>query len=73
MGLALLLPLTEAATFTAGCAVLQSARIDPKRTEIVLLLAVMVLAVTLLIGLTPPDLAGDAVSLDPAHLWPGPP
>ncbi|MCJ2057453.1 hypothetical protein MKL09_12890 [Methylobacterium sp. J-048] len=68
-----ILPLTEAATFTVGCAVLQSARIDPERVAVVLVLAAAILAVAVLIGLTPMDLAGDSLSLDPASLWPQPP
>ncbi|KST58895.1 hypothetical protein AO398_20005 [Methylobacterium sp. GXS13] len=70
MALAQFLPLTEAATFTLGCAVLHATRIDPERIAIVLVLTAAILAVALLIGLTPADLAGDAVSLDPANLWP---
>ncbi|MCJ2096077.1 hypothetical protein MKK67_26795 [Methylobacterium sp. J-072] len=70
MGPVPILPLTEAATFTIGCAVLQSARIDPERVAIVLVLAAAILAAAVLIGLTPADVAGDAASLDPANLWP---
>jgi len=50
--------------------VLHATRIDPERVAIVLILTAAILAVALLIGLTPADLAGDAMSLDPANLWP---
>jgi len=70
MGLVQILPLTEAATFTAGCAVLRSVRIDPERVAIVLIIGVAVLAAALLIALTPPDIGGDSLSLDPTILWP---
>ncbi|SFM28677.1 hypothetical protein [Methylobacterium pseudosasicola] len=70
MGPVQILPLTEAATFTIGCAVLKSTRIDPERVAVVLVLAAAILAAAVLIGLTPADVAGDAASLDPANLWP---
>ena len=72
VALAQILPLAEAATFTAGCLVLRSTWIDPKRVEFALILAVVVLSIALLIGLTPPDLVGDTGCLDPAGLWPQP-
>ncbi|EIZ82829.1 hypothetical protein WYO_4705 [Methylobacterium sp. GXF4] len=70
MALAQLLPLTEAATFTAGCMVLRSARIDPERVANVLLPAATILAAILLIGLTPTEFADAVFSLDPGALWP---
>ncbi len=66
-----LVPLAEAATFTAGCALLHANRVDAGRLETILALAVCALVLILLIALTP-DVAVDADLLDPACLWPHP-
>ncbi|XYD12661.1 hypothetical protein R1A27_34830 (plasmid) [Methylobacterium sp. NMS12] len=68
--MATLLPLTEAAAFTCGCAVLRTRWFNPERVSIVLASAAALLAAGLLIVLTPEDICIDAGGLDPTTAWP---
>ena len=70
MALANLVPLTEAAAFTCGCAVLRARWLDPERVSLVLVAIAALLAAGLLIVLTPDSICIDASELDPANVWP---
>lgn len=63
-------PLTEAAAFTFGCAVLRTGWLDPDRRSAVLVAAAALLAAGLLTALTPAGVGIDANALDPAAVWP---
>jgi hypothetical protein len=63
-------PLTEAAAFTCGCAVLRTQWFKPERISMVLISIATLLAVGLLLALTPNDICTDAGALDPAAVWP---
>lgn len=63
-------PLTEAAAFTFGCAILRTQRFDPERVSIVLVCVATLLVAGLLISLTPGDVCIDTGALDPAAVWP---
>lgn len=70
MGLANVVPLTEADTFTFGCAVLRTRWFDPERISFVLVAIAALLVVRLLIVLTPEQLAFDTSVFDPAAILP---
>ncbi|MCJ2137830.1 hypothetical protein MKK69_27935 [Methylobacterium sp. J-026] len=70
MALANLVPLTEAATFTFGCAMLRARWLDPERVGLVLIAIAALLVAGLLIALTPDSICIDANILDPAAVWP---
>ena len=70
MALANLVPLTEAAAFTCGCAVLRARWLDPERISLVLVAIAAFLAAGLLIVLTPEGVSIDANALDPTAVWP---
>ena len=64
------LPLTEAAAFTFGCAVLQTRWFNPERVSIVLVGVAALLAAGLLLASTPEDICIDAGALDATAAWP---
>jgi hypothetical protein len=64
-------PLTEAAAFTFGCAVLQARRFDPEWVGLVLSTTAALLVAALLIVQTSESICIDANALDPAMAWPG--
>lgn len=70
MGLASVVPLTEAAAFTLGCAVLRERWFDPGRVGVVLICAAALLLAGLLVALTPDSICTGANALDPAGVWP---
>ncbi|RYF05347.1 MAG: hypothetical protein EOO77_28480 [Oxalobacteraceae bacterium] len=59
-------PLTEAAAFTFGYAVLRTQWFDPQRVGIALVAIAVLLATVLLIVLTPEGLVFDTCAFDPA-------
>ena len=63
-------PLTEAAAFTFGCAVLRSRWLNPDRMSAVLVAVAALLAAGVLTALTPEGVGIDANALDPAAVWP---
>ena len=65
-----LVPLTEAAAFTCGCAVLRTRWFNPERVSIVLVSVAALLAAGLLLALTPEDICIDAGALDATAAWP---
>ena len=66
VGLANVVPLTEAAAFTFGCAVLRTQWFNPERVSMVLVAIAALLVTGLLILLTPADLVIDTSAFDPA-------
>ena len=70
MSIASLLPLTEAAAFTCGCAVLRSRWFNPERVSIVLMSIAALLAAGLLLALTPEDICIDASAPAATTVWP---
>jgi hypothetical protein len=70
MGLPSVVPLTEAAAFTFGCAVLRERWLDPERVGSVLVGTAAVLLAGLLVVLTPENICIDVNALDPAAVWP---
>lgn len=70
MGLPSFVPLTEAATFTFGCAMLRSPWCNSDRASWVLTGVAAALAAMLLIALTPDSICLDPSALDPAQVWP---
>jgi hypothetical protein len=64
-----LVPLTEAAAFTCGCAVLRTQWFKAERISVALIGTAALLATGLLLTLTPEDICIDAGALDPAGLW----
>lgn len=70
MGLPSVVPLTEAAAFTFGCAVIREHWLDPERVSPVLVGATAVLLAGLLAVLTMDNICIDVNALDPAGLWP---
>jgi hypothetical protein len=70
MGLPSVVPLTEAAAFTFGCAVLRERRLDPDRVGLVLVGTAALLLAGLLVVLTPESICIDVNALDPAGAWP---
>lgn len=66
MWLANVVPLTEAAAFTFGCAVLRTQWFDPQRVCIALVAIAALLTTVLLIVLTPEGLVFDTYAFDPA-------
>ena len=70
MGLPSVVPLTEAAAFTFGCAVLRERWLDPERVGLVLVGAAALLFAGLLVVLTPENICIDVNALDPAGVWP---
>ena len=65
----LVVPLTEAAAFTCGCAVLRTQRFNPEWVSIVLASAAALLIAGLLFALTSENVCIDAGALDPAAVW----
>jgi hypothetical protein len=61
-------PLTEAAAFTLGCALLQTRRFDPNRVGVVLACVATLLIVLLLIAITPDNPGLDDLTIDPWSL-----
>lgn len=72
MGLPSVVPLTEAAAFTFGCAVLRGRWLDPDRVGSGLVGAAAILLAGLLVLLTPENLCIDVNALDPSGAWPSP-
>lgn len=72
MGLASVVPLTEAAASTFACAVLRERWFDPERVDIALVFAAALLLTGLLVVLTLDNICIDANALDPARVWPSP-
>ncbi|MCJ2069360.1 hypothetical protein MKK75_11230 [Methylobacterium sp. J-030] len=70
MPLSAFVPLTEAAAFTVGCAVLRTRWLDPDCISVVLVGAAALLVAGLLLALTPETVCVDANALDPAAIWP---
>jgi hypothetical protein len=70
VGLPSVVPLTEAAALTFGCAVLRERWFDPERVGLVLVGAAALLLAGLLVFLTPENICIDANALDPAEVWP---
>lgn len=70
MGLPSVVPLTEAAAFTFGCAVLRERWFDPEQVGFVLVDAAALLLAGVLVVLTPENICIDANALDPAGIWP---
>lgn len=70
MGLPIVVPLAEAATFTLGCAVLHARWLNPERASMVLAGVAALLTVGVLLALTPENVRIDAGALDPAAVWP---
>ncbi|MCJ2012782.1 hypothetical protein [Methylobacterium sp. J-076] len=70
MGLPNVVPLTEAATFTVGCAVLNARRLDPERVSRVLACVAALLIAWVFVALTPGNISIDPNALDPAAIWP---
>jgi hypothetical protein len=70
VGLPGIVPLTEAAAFTFGCAILRVPWFNSDRVGLALTGAVVVLAALLLIVLTPESIYTDLSALDPAQVWP---
>jgi ABC-type cobalamin transport system permease subunit len=70
VGLPNVVPLTEAAAFTFGCAVLQAKSLNPERVSWVLACIVALLIAGVLLALTPRNISIDPNALDPAALWP---
>ena len=69
MSIANFVPLTEAAAFTCGCAVLRAQWYNPERVGAVLLIVATLLGAGLLLALTPESVCIDAGMLDPAAIW----
>ena len=61
-------PLTEAAAFTLGCALLRTRWFDPNRVGVVLACVATLLIVLLLIAVTPASPGLDDVTIDPWSL-----
>ena len=68
MGLIGMVPLTEAATFTVGCALLRTGRLDQDHVGVTLGSTAVLLIVGLLIA--PESISIDPNALDPAAAWP---
>ncbi len=61
-------PLTEAAAFTFGCALLRARWIDPNRVGVILACLATLLVVLLLIALTPDNPAFDEATINPWNM-----
>ncbi|GJE40436.1 hypothetical protein [Methylobacterium persicinum] len=72
MGLSHVVPLTEAAAFTAGCAMLRVRWLDAERVGMTLAVIAAVLSALLLVLLTSEWIALDSQALDPSCVWPQP-
>jgi hypothetical protein len=70
VGLPGIVPLTEAAAFTFGCAVLRVPWFNSNRASLVLTVVAAALAALLLIVCTPESICIDLSALDPAQVWP---
>lgn len=70
VGLLNVVPLTEAATFTFGCAVLRARWLDPDRVTRVLACIAISLTAWVLLALTPANISTDPNALDLAAIWP---
>ena len=66
MTLVTLLPLAEAAAFTAGCAVLRARRLDAERVGLALVSVAALLALVLMVRLCPVDPTPDRDPEGPA-------
>ncbi|MDP4006832.1 hypothetical protein [Methylobacterium sp. NEAU K] len=69
MGLISIGPLTEAATFTLGCILLRTVKLDQGCVGAALGSTMVVLFVCLLIALTSESIEIDPNALDPAGAW----
>lgn len=65
MGLTSAVPLTEAAAFTVGWALLRTRWFDPEQVSVVLAIIATLLIAGLLIVLTPENACLDVSTLDP--------
>ena len=70
IGLSIVVPLAEAATFTFGCAVLHARWLNPERVSMALVGVAELLTAAVLLALTPENVCLDPNALDPASVWP---
>jgi hypothetical protein len=67
-----IVPLTEAAAFTFGCALLRTRWFDPEWVGLALSTVVVLLVAGLLVVQTSRSICIDTDVLDPAMTWPSP-